>query len=299
MIKNSLKNFGKNLIYVFIPMGIVYLFLLIAVFSLVGVVFDAAGTAISDMFGLIGSSVEQSEADVADFLAYSFGQINWTGNPFETIITILDTRWISTTVKGFFETLNQTTEGFDEQLNAIVGNFKTALGGGFAVTATLVAVGIACANYATRFAVRNKVAKRNFKQFVVAYTVVPIFQTLLLIACLWLIAKIKLYSLLVFAALVALVGVLSLCTSYIVYRDGKLKFKEVLTFKNVMKHFAVLCIIAAINIALALALWQINKLFAILLMLPVVIYSANIADVNTDSYVSLLVEKHATAQSAD
>ena len=43
MIKNSLKNFGKNLIYVFIPMGIVYLFLLIAVFSLIGVVFDAAG----------------------------------------------------------------------------------------------------------------------------------------------------------------------------------------------------------------------------------------------------------------
>ena len=28
MIKKSLKNFGKNLIYVFVPMGIVYLSLL-------------------------------------------------------------------------------------------------------------------------------------------------------------------------------------------------------------------------------------------------------------------------------
>ena len=296
MIKNSLKNFFKNLLYIFIPMGIVYLFLLIAVFSLIGVVVDATGTAVTDTLNLIGSSVEESQANVADFLSYSFAQIDWGGNPFETIRTILDTRWLSTTVKGFFDTLGQNTEGFDDQLNAIVATFKNSLSAGIAVAATVIVVGVIGANYATRFAVRSKVAKRNFKQFVIANTLVPIVETLMLVASLWLIAKIKFYSLLVFVLFVILLGVLSLCASYLIYRNGKMKLKDLLTVKNVFKHFAVLCIIAAIDIALAVGLYLLSPLFALLLMIPIIIYSANIVDSNTDSYVSNLAAKTTVEQ---
>lgn len=54
MIKNSLKNFGKNLLFVFIPMGIVYLFLLIAVFSAIGMIFNATSAALNDTMSLVG-----------------------------------------------------------------------------------------------------------------------------------------------------------------------------------------------------------------------------------------------------
>lgn len=284
MIKNSLKNFCKNLLYVFIPMGIVYLFLLIAVFSVIGVTFNAANTAVNSTFELIGSSAEHSQKDAADFLSYAFGQIDWSGNPLTILKTVLKTSWLADTIKGFVAPFVQSTEGFDEQLNAIISNFKDSLSTGVTLAATLVVVGVVCANYATRFAVRRKVAKRNFKQFVIAYVVVPIFQTALLAFALWLLATIKLYSLLAFVALIIILGVLSLCTSYLIYGSG-LKLKDVLTFKNILKHFAVLCIMAALNILLAWALWQLSPLFALLLMIPLVIYSANIVDVNTDSYV--------------
>ena len=52
---------------------------------------------------------------------------------------------------------------------------------------------------------------------------------------------------------------------------------------------ATLGIILLINIVLAVVLTLINLYFAILVMIPVVIYSINIADVNTDSYVLSLI----------
>lgn len=296
MIKTSFKNFFKNLIYVFIPMGILYLFLLIAVFSLAGTAFNAVSNAVSDMAQLVGESVEQSEVELQQFLSEAFAKIDWNGNIFVTIKTIIETKWLTTTVQDFFRTLNQTTEGFDEELAQIIAQLKNSIVGGVAIAGVLSLLGVICANYATRFAVRSRLAvKRNFKQFVVAYTLVPLFQTVLLVASLALLATIRYYSLIVFFVFVALIGVVSLCSSYLVYRNNSLKLKDVLTVKNVLKHLAVLCILAVINIALALLLWQLSPLFALLLVVPLVIYSANIADVNTDCYVCSLVEQSAPA----
>ena len=100
MIKKSLKNFGKNLIYVFVPMGIVYLFLLIAVFSLIGTVAGAAGDAVTATVDELKVALEESDTSVTEFLSYSFSKINWKDNPFTIIKTILDTKWLSTTIKG-------------------------------------------------------------------------------------------------------------------------------------------------------------------------------------------------------
>lgn len=299
MIKTSLKNFGKNLLYVFVPMGIVYLFLLIAVFSLIGALLGDASTTLDEIGSVIGSATQQSSTSVQEFLSYAFAQIDWRGNPLLAIKQILDTDWIQNTVKGFFATLNQSTEDFEEQITTILTTFKEKLFADIAVAAILCLLGILAANYATRFVLRSRVAKRNLKQFVVAHTLVPIVQSLLLIASLVLLATVQLYSLLVFVAFVALMGVVSICTSYLIYRDGSLKLKEVLTARNVLQHAAVSGIVTLIDIAVAIVLYFVNPLLDLLIMLPLIIYSANICDVNTDIFVIDLVQKRRSSQPSE
>ena len=163
----------------------------------------------------------------------------------------------------------------------------------------LCTVGLLLANLTTRYVLRSKVAKRNMKQFIVAHTLVPIFQTALLVASLILLATIRLYSLLVFVVFALLMCILSLCSSYLVYRDNGLKLKDVLTTKNVLQHLASICIILLINVAAAIVLYFINKLLAVILIIPILIYSANIVNLNTDSYVCTLAGDSAqTASSA-
>lgn len=290
MIKNSLKNFVKNLIYVFVPMGIFYLFLLLTVFGLIETLGGALGQMISDLAELIHASVEDSSAAVNDFLGYAFGQLKWDGNYAETLRQILSGEWLKSTLTGFFETLNASTEGFEAQCGEIVGAFHTKLVAGMSVAAVLCYIGITAANFATRFLLRRNTAKRGVKKFVIAHTLVPIAQTLILVGFFVLFLFIRLYSLLVFAALLVLMAVLSLTAPWLIHRDKNLKLKDVLTGKNVLSHLAVVGIMIAFVLALSAVLFLINSLLAVLLIVPFALYCFCIADVNTDSFVCSLVE---------
>lgn len=293
MIKNSLKNFGKNLIYLFVPMGLVYLFILIAVFVFVEAAMRDVGTAFAALTQLMDDSLQQSSASLQQFVSYAISQIDWNGNFWDTLKTVINTNWIGNTFRGFMETLSQSTEGFEQDLTAIVARLADGIIADISVAGSLCALGVLSANFATRFILRSKVAKRNAKQFVIAHTLVPVAQTALLTVSLVLIATIRLYSLLVFVAFAVLTSLLSLCSSYLIYRDNGLQLKEVLTGKNILQHLASMGIILLINAAVAVVLFFVNKIIAVLLLIPLLIYSANIVDVTTDRLVRTLAEQKA------
>lgn len=296
MIKNAFKNLGKFGLYVFIPMGIFYLFLIIAVLSLIGDIVGGATTAINDIFSLISSTAEESSASVADFLAFSYDKIDWNGNIFSVIKQILSDNWLIETFEGFFESINVSTAGFEGEFNGIVAKLGDVLNAGFYKAISVCCLGLFVADFVTRFAVRRKTAARGVGKFILAHTVAPLIQSIVIIAFLVLLAIIKYYVILVLVALIALTGTLSIISSWIIHGEGKLKLKEVLTVKNLLKHFAVWGLALAINAALALLIALVSPLFAILLAIPVAIYSFNVCDVNTDAYVlSVLAAKNAAA----
>ncbi len=299
MVKTSLKNFFKNLLYLFIPMGIFYLFLLLAVFVLAKTAFVDVKNTVSSLVALVSSSVDESSASVQDFWAYAVAQVDWNGNFLDTLRTIIDTNWVSNTIRGFFDTISSTTEGFDDKLNAIIGDFANHIIVDIVVAVVICGIGLWLANFATRFALRTKVARRNIKQVIVSRTVVPIVQTLLMIGAIWLIGTIQLYSVLVIIAIVVLYCVMAICTSYLIYRDKSLKFRDVLSARNVLMQIATAGIILAIDVVIGVAFFYVDALIAVLLMIPVVIYSANIVDVNTDSYVRELVQSKTAASTPE
>lgn len=293
MIKNALKNFFKNIMYVFVPMGIVYLVFLIAVFVLVGGLVQYAGTMLGSLSELIKTSAEASSASVNAFFAYSAEQLTkaWNGNLWSFFRTIFETRWLQNTVVGFFNTLSQSTEGFEEQIAEIIGTFKTQTVALLSSTVVLCIVGVVLANFITGVAIRQRSARRNLKGFLLAHTVVPVVEALLLVGAGVLFAFIRYYTLLVIPVFVLIAAAISLTSSWIVHRDASLPRKEVVTVKNILIHLAAVGLILLINIVLAAALFFVNKLFAILIMIPVILYSLNIADVNPDIMVRALVEQ--------
>lgn len=300
MVKNALKNFFKNLSYVFVPMGIVYLFFLIAVFIFIGSLVQSAGVMLSEAFSLVQSSVSESSASVNDFFSYAFGQLEWNGSFIHMIVRAFQTRWLSNTLIGFLETLNASTEGFGDQIYAIMDNFMAKLGAIVSVAATLCVLGIIFANFLTRVMVRKRTAKRGFKKFFVAHTVVPIVQSLFVVISVVVLVIIRYYGLLVVAALVVLSCTFSLTSSWIVHRNGDLKWKDVVTGKNILMHLASVGVILLLNIALAAAFFAVEPLLAILVMIPVILYSLNIVGVNTDSFVcGMIEERRAAAEATD
>ncbi len=296
MIKNALKNFFKNLIYVFVPMGIVYLFFLIAVFILIGSLVQIAGVMLSDVFDLIETSVSESSASVNDFFSYAFDQLEWNGSFIYMIVRAFQTRWFSNTVKGFLETLNISSAGFGESFDAIIGEFMVKLAAIVSAVVILCIIGIVLANFLTRVVVRKNTAKRDIRKFVVAHTILPIVQALFVVGAVVVLIFIRYYGLLVVAALLIMSCAFSLTSSWVVHRSGDLKLKEVVTMRNVLRHLASIGVILVLNVGLAAAFYAIHPLLAILIMIPVILYSLNIVGVNTDSFVCEMIEKKRAAE---
>ncbi len=291
MIKNTLKNFGTNLIYVFVTMGTVYLFMLFAILLFAGSTLQNLSDTLSGIIETVGASIEQSSASVEEFLAYAFGKINWDGNFLQTIARILDTKWISETVKGFFDTLSMSTEGFDAQINAILTNFSNKLSVDLGIAVSLVALGVWISNSATRYVLRRRTAKRGIKNFLLAHTLVPFVQSIVVFVAGILFAFIQWFAILVLVAAVALWAIISLMNAYIIFRDKNVPLtpKDVITSRNVVSLILVGLIIFAIDIVLCVGLWYLNPILCVLIIIPVFIYSLNIIDLGSDSFVLGLI----------
>lgn len=296
MIRTSLKTFFKNLVFLFIPMGIFYLFLLIAGIRFVSELFANAGSTLSRLTALIDRSAAASSVSVNDFLTYSFGKIEWDSGLFAALKQILTTGWVRETVEGFFKTLNATTEGFEEDLGAIVEDFSSSLTVSVSLAVSLIALGVLLANFMTRFAIRRRSARRDWKKFLLAHILVPVVQASAIVLSLGLFAVIRYYSLLVFCALLLLLSALSLTASWIVHRDGKVHLGEVLTFKNTLGQLATGGLFFLIDAVVFLLLFFVHPLLAVLIAIPFLLYTFNIVDLNTDVFVCTLAGKQKDAE---
>ncbi|MDE5721887.1 MAG: hypothetical protein K2I30_04005 [Clostridia bacterium] len=289
MIKISLKNFFKNLIYLLIPMGIIYLVLLLVVFGFISSTFANAKEMLTSLGELINTSAANSEQSVKEFFTYSVNQIEWNGNFFDTLKSIISTHWLQNTVIGFLETLNVTTEGFAQECTAILEAFKSRLIADISFAVACLVLGVIASNYAVRFVLRRKTAKRTFKKAVIATAILPLAHTVFVILTFAVTTYLKYYSLIVLFVIAAVSGLVSLTVSWLVHRDKSLKLSEVANPKNVLLHTASTAIIILINVVIAAVLLYINKLLAVLIILPTIVYSLNVIVLNTDSYVISLV----------
>ncbi len=290
LIRNSFKNFATNLLFIFIPMGIVYLFFLFAIFTFVTSFMQTASGTVSELASLIQLSSAESSASVREFFSYVLAELEGQGGVLGILRCVFDPQWIRDTLRGFFSVLSENSAGFEEQFGQIADRFvasvKTALG----VAIGLCSLGLILANYATGYAVRRKTAKRDLKRFLLAHALVPLMQSIVQIGCVFLLTVIRLYGILLFAAIIFLLSGLALINAWIVYNDGKLKLKDVLTAENVLAQIVVSLIALALNVVIALLLMLLNPIFALLVTLPVMIYTLKIAEIGADSYVAAKVQ---------
>ena len=289
LFDNSIKNFFKNWIYVFIPMGIIYLIAALTVFFFATNEVGDAVSTFKSVVALIEESVDASSASLADFMEHAMGQINWDGNFFDTLAQILDSNWLTSTVKGFFETLGASAEGFEEELGAIVDAFMTRLTARISLAFVTMILAVLLANAVTRYALRRRTSKRSLRQTIIAHTLVPLAHAAIVIGSVLLLGLLKWIAIACYILMIIIAAMSELLNSWLIHRDKNLKLKEVMTARNVFMQLFVASYILIFDVLLAIEFALINGVIAVFLMTPVAIYSLNIIESNTDSYVCALI----------
>lgn len=288
MIKNVLKNFFKNLIYIFVPMGIFYLCLLLILFSLAGAAIDAIKDTALELSSLFAQSVENSETLFADFFTYAFSRIDPKENFSDVLNEILTEDWIRQTVYGFVETLNVSVDVFRAGLDEIVERLAEKVVTATIVIAIALVLSLSFANFVTRFFLARKTAKKTLFQkcanLVLQVTLIAAAMKLAS-ALITMHVSLPLLALLLYALLSAF---FSLFSAWFVYRKKNLPFSAVVNWRNIKNHLlGSLLILALTTLAVALVA-LVNAVLALLVAVPLVVYCTNVIDVNADSYVKSL-----------
>ena len=198
MIKNTLKIYFKNFIYLFVAMGIIYLFTLITLFMYAALTLESVQTMLNDSAAFIQAATGDSGNSIKEFMDYAISQLDTSGNIFDIVGRIIETNWIQTTAEGFFATLNLSVEGFSEGLNEIIYAFTATMAGGFAAAVTLIVLGVICASYATRYVLRRKNAKRGVKKFLIATIIEPMFIAAISVVALLILGALQAFALLAY-----------------------------------------------------------------------------------------------------
>lgn len=292
MIKTALKNFFGSIIYIFVPMGIIYLFVLFALFAFVLSFVGSAATMIGELSVLINDTALQTGSSVTDFVVYACKQLTWDGNIFHFIGQIVDTNWVEGTVREFLAILNVSSEAFTDSFLVVVREFTGSVKAAIGFSITLCVLGFVLANYATGFVVRRKNARRGLKKWVIANTVLPLVESIVLGGLAALTAVISYFAILVFVVTVFAYAFLALASSWIVYSEKKIPLKEVVTVRNMLSMLASMGVIILLVAILFVGIMILNFLLAVLVILPILLYALNIIKVNTDAYViGLVAEK--------
>ncbi len=290
MLKKALKNYFSSALYIFVAMGIIYLILIIVVFLFVMNTVQNLGVMFGDISDLIGNSVSLSGNAVEEFIDYTVDKIDWNADFVSIVKQIMDTNWIKTSVEGFLHTLNVSTENFTTEFDIILQNCLGSVITNLVVAISLLFAGVYFAGVATGYLVRRKTAKKNMKQVILNFIFSPLFLALTVFVLMWLAMLIKGYVLILLVVLGLVYEAISLTQAWFIYGRGKIKYKQAVNLKNVGSNVLAAVIIIATVIALFVLLSFISKFIAVLVIVPVAVYSVNIIGVNADSYISELSE---------
>lgn len=286
VIKSNLQIFFKNILYVFIPMGIVYLAILVFLYNFITSSAQDVMNLINQISSLVGEQVDVGSESVVAYLNSVLQQINFHGSVADVLIQLFDGSFLKNAINGLLELLFENFDGAQGDINNLVNQTVNSLVRNLTVNLVLILLSIPVSSLLTSMAIRRSSARKTLPQKIISYIVKPItfvFYTAIVFffGALWSPSIfITLFIILILNSYV------SLFQAYVIYNDRHIKFREIVTLKNALFFFLSDVIIFAIVVLLVILFYLLfNVLYALILAIPFFIYTTNILSVGTEAYV--------------
>lgn len=290
MVGNSLKNFLKCLIYIFVPLGCIFLGLLFGVQLFLDELAVQADYVMTQISELVDGTEEQVD-NLVDFVISSFRELDWS-EPLSTLSFLLQGDWIAARIAEFLQLTVEEAAALEEQVVAIASNVAAALSGKLHTLVLCVGVGVVVGYFVTNYFVRKSTVRRGFWGFWIAAIADAVLTVTLIAFVTWLLTVSSAGAAVSGIAGALTFGFVALFEAYLLHGQGKIRFRKVVNLGNCVwvwvSQVAVLIAAAAVS---ALLMWLTKSFVAVALVLSVIIIALLVINVNAESYVDSLVRK--------
>lgn len=292
MIKQGIVNFFKNLKYFFTPLGTIALGLVFGLSILIPGVISSVSTLAGDVKAVLeGSAVDFAALKDGVFTAVK--ALDW-GDPIAAVRTMASADWIRTTLNALVG-----TEEYTAQFSASIANFTHSLGMYLYAVLAFTAAGMILGYFLTRWLIRRNMAKRTLRTFLLHALVDSILTVALTGMCAWLATLWRPSILLSALFSVVFFGSISLFEAYLIHGRGKIAFKKIVNFKNVMKLFITNLIIFLLSAAfVALVVFAVNIIVGVFVGIAFLEIGFIVIALNAEAYVKTSAERAELPQKA-
>ena len=230
MILNGLKNFAKNLKYIVVPLGIVFLFVLFGLSAFI----DGSVNAIRTMVQEVKEITASSSLDFVSFLKAigdQFVALDWS-DFFGALRTIGTAQWLGQTFEKAFQALisGVRLEDLAIAIASCVASIVLAL----VFALILFIVGTIVAYFVTRAVIHHSNAKSKILRSILfgaleAIGILAILTIMIVLTILW-----GPFIFFAFILVVPAIECWHLAIAYWKYAYKKVKFTKIFNFKNVV-----------------------------------------------------------------
>ncbi len=285
MIKRGIKNYFICLKYFFTPLGTLCLGVILGFSVFIPAIASAAEHLTADV-ELIIEGMQIEPQNVLGEVWACITELDWS-KPIEAFNTLISREWLEVTLH---KSINAFFAGdysmYVNQVNEAVNAAVTTIAAGFIVLVLFTVISVIGGYYLVKFLIRRTIAKRAFWKRIIVFCVdfVVYFGLLtlnVLSAFLWTPGIIfsSLFSFVLF-------GGLAFAEAYAVHGYGKLKFKQVMTLKNIgMLLLTNMIIFLMWFAALFIVILLFREITGIVIGLVLLEIASIVMDMNAESFV--------------
>lgn len=286
MIWNGLKNYFKCLIFVFVPLGCIFLGFLVG-----------AGYFIEDMTALsarvqegilqIVPSIENKIDGLGNFILSSIGELRGMGLS-DALKTILNTDWLTARIGEFSGLTAEEFAAVASEIRQLVSDSVSTLLESAKKVVVWAVLGVFVGYFVANLCVRHKTVRGGLAKFLLKTLIDTLFSTLIVFLNSWI--GLVWQPGVVISSLISTVlfGLIALVEAYLIH-GRKLKFRAVVNVKNFFTaQLSQLCIYAVTAVIIVLVFCIFHVLAAIVLAISLLQIALLVIAANADSYVSSL-----------
>lgn len=284
MILQGVKNFFMNLKYIFVPMGTVALGL---VFGL-SVLIPGALASASVLVDSVAEILEGIPLDLDALLSSvtdSAGELEWS-DPVTAVQTMFSDDWLTAALSRAVGALVGDVGAYTSELGAAAGVFAGAMGSYLSTLVIFVFLGFLLGYFLLKIFIRRNMARRAFWKYLLISLTDSLITASLVAVSVYLLSLWQPSVFISTSVSLLLFGFISLLEAYIVHGLGKVEFRRVVNFKNILQLIATnLLIFAAAAAMVALLTALTNTFVGIFVGVSLLEIAFIVVGMNAEAYV--------------
>lgn len=293
MIAQGIKNYFKNLKYIFTPLGAIALGFVFGLSIFVSGALSSISALANDVKTILS---DVNFTDLKNSLTIAIQSLDWQ-DPYAAIKTMLSEDWLAQTLNDCVNAFMKSTETYTSQINAAINNFTNSLWLYLSALIAFVILGVVFGFFVTKWLVRKDIAKRTLWKYLLVSFVDSLITAALVMLCAWLFYIWKPSVVITVVISMTLYGFISLFEAYVTHGLNKIDIKKIVNVKNVLKLLAtdiIIFLLAAVCVLITIAIT--NIFVGLFVSIALIEIAFIVIGLNVEAYVKSIAGKTSEAQ---